>query len=171
MTVEVPGFGSHVRNGPQVASAPGSAGEVQLGDFVDEEHVAARDDRRTGVAGRALEARTERVEDFAGRNRFQIGALQRGARRLRRCGFHRAVDGLILGAPEDSARRRQLLVGEEPGLPVAHRHPLDAVDGAVVVEEEQAHVALAGVAIDVDVVPQGVADLRQATKIGHFTAQ
>lgn len=78
---------------------------------------------------------------------------------------------MILRAPKDSAGGRQLLVGEETRLAVAHRHPLDTVDGAVVVEEEEPNVTLPGVAVHMDVEAQGVADLGQAAQVGHLAAE
>ena len=65
------------------------------------------------------------------------------------------------GVPEDAARVGELLVGEEAGLAAAHGEAERAVDAAVVVEEEEADVALLGVAVDVDVVDERVARPRE----------
>src|SRR5690606_6411060 len=45
------------------------------------------------------------------------------------------------------------------------------VDAAVVVEEEEADVALARVAVDVDVVGEGLADLRRGAMPGGLAAE
>ncbi len=67
---------------------------------------------------------------------------------------------VVGGVPQDPVGSAEFLVGEEPGLSVAHRDHQAITDVAVVVEEEQARVPGFRVTVDVDLVVQRVTGLR-----------
>ncbi len=78
---------------------------------------------------------------------------------------------VFLRVPEDAARARQLLFGEEARLPVSHRDQQTVPDTAVVVEEEETYVPGLGVAIHVDVVGQGLPRLGELSIEREVTSQ
>src|SRR5690606_19457921 len=96
----------------------------------------------------------EARDDVAARERLEVLALEARARAARggRVEARVGIDLLLLGRPQDAGGGGELLLGEEAGLSVAHGERGPAVDVAVVVEEEEADVALLRVAVDVDVV-------------------
>ena len=75
------------------------------------------------------------------------------------------------GRPQYSSGLGQLLLGEKSCLTVADRDAPPAVDATVVVEKEQADVALLGVAVDVDLVAKRFAGPRKAAVISEVAAQ
>jgi hypothetical protein len=85
-------------------------------------------------------------------------------------------DLLVLGLPQDAGRVGELLGGEEAGLALTHAErrtlvALRVAQHAVVVEEEEAHVALVGVAVDVDLVDQRLAGLGERAVVRELAAE
>ena len=170
---EVPVVGRDRRLGAQVAASPGAAARVEVRDLVEEQHAARGDLRRPHVRARRLEAAAEAVPGSP----FGEGAQPVAAEGARLAHDGRRVERavaavrLLHGIPEHAGRARELLVGEEAGLSAAHGEAGLAAHPAVVVKEEQPHLALVGVAVDVDVVDERVARPAEAAVVGQLAAE
>ncbi len=124
-----------------------------------------------GLAGFEAGAETGEKITLAKRADICSGKLPTGAGHRRRIQTRVGFDGLALGRPQHARRFVQFLFCEEAGLALAHGQRRSAVDGAVIVEEEQAHLTLARVTVHVDVVAKRLARPRQAAVVGQLAAQ
>jgi len=77
----------------------------------------------------------------------------------------------LTGVPVHAGRVGQLVIGEEPGLPVADGHHQVVADVAVIVEEEQPDVILLGMPVDGNLVAQRGAGLDRAAVVGQLAAE
>ena len=180
VTVEEPIVRGDGLRGAQDAAPPGAAARVELGDAVQEEHVARLDLGRAVVREEALVALAEAGVRVALAERADLGLAERAAELRHGRGIHTCLvggdDGLVFGLPEDAGGVGQLLFREEARLATAHAQggagvALGVSEDAVVVEEEEADVALVGVAIDVDLVAQRLTGLGERAVIGELATE
>ena len=80
---------------------------------------------------------------------------------------------LLICKPEksDPGGVGQFLIGEKAGLTMAYCEAALTGNFTVVVEKEQTHVALFGVAVNVDVITQRIVDCGQSCAVGQFAAE
>ena len=145
-------------HGAQVPASPGPAPDGDLRHLFEQEHPAARQIRGAGVGRGPFKAGAEALVGPPGCIRFELrpGESRRPGghrRRIDPCAIPR-LDGRRV--PEHARRPGEFLVGEEAGLPVAHGEAGDAIHRAGGVEEEEADGPLLRVAVDADLVAQGL---------------
>ena len=78
---------------------------------------------------------------------------------------------LLHRVPQHTGRVGEFFIGEEASLAVAHRQTRLAAHLAVVMKEEQPHITLRCMAVNMDVVTQRVAGHRQATVPSQVATQ
>src|SRR6202046_654434 len=172
MRSEEPTIGADSVLGAAMAAAPGSAGEIQFRDIVHQQQIGPRERRRPLLGGCQFKARAEAVIDAAFSGRSNLGCVKIGA------DVHHARSGrlpcgfwtLRFRAPQYSGGSSQLGVGEKSGLPIANREGQAVACVALVLEEENAGVALTRMSRDFDFVTQCFAAARQPVVKAYIAA-
>ena len=94
-----------------------------------------------------------------------------GTDHSRRVQARLGLNRLALGCPQHARGLVQFFFCEEAGLTLAHSQRRSAVYSAIIVKEEQADLALAGVAVHMDVVAKRVAGPGQAAVVGQVATE
>ena len=92
--------------------------------------------------------------------------------RKQRC-IHSRIMGIFarLCIPNDSLGIIEFFIGKESCLTTAYSQPWLTVYFTVVVEEEETNIALLGMTIDMNVVLQRFAGLREITMVSEFATE
>src|ERR1019366_6165302 len=163
---EEPVLSGHWGLGPQVTAPPRAAFGIHIGYRAEQQHPPGVDPRaahmRTGrppawpkaVRRPSLGESTDRVVP-------EPPAAEGDDRRLNRTVTRRHLRRI----PVQSLGAGQLVVGEEPRLPVPHGHPELVADVAVVVKEEHAHAAMLGMPVNMDLVLERLTGGRRAAVV------
>ena len=131
---------------------------LEVGHLIHEEHFSASNPGGAGMGLTELKTLTKAAIEASVGKCLKLLAAKRGLGG----GHFRRVEAWVfaaltgLGLPEDALRVGKLFVGEESGLAVSHSETRLTFDAAVVVEEEESDVSGLGVAVDVDVVREGL---------------
>ena len=159
--------------GAQIAALPGAACRVEGHHVVEKEHATAGNGWRAHVVFGGAEGLAKTLDDaaFCERDHLLGGERCALAAHGRRVQARLAHDLRRARVPDDAVGIRQLVVGKEAGLPLAHGEEQTVAAEAVVVEEEDAHRAVLGIAVQVNLVVQRLAHLRQFGAKGHLAAQ
>ena len=173
MRSEEPTIGADGVLGAAMAAAPGSAGEIQFRDIVDQQQIGPRERRRPLLRGCQFKARAEAVIDAAFSGRGNLGCVKIGAHvhHARRGRLPFGFWALRFRAPQYSGGTSQLGVGEKSGLPIANRDCQAIACVAIVVEEENAGVALTRMSRDFDFVAERFPAVRQAVVKPYIAAE
>ena len=170
---EKPIVGPDGRDGAQVTTLPGSAFRIEIEHALHQQHLVVLDGGRAHMGLASFETGAETRKEIALGKRADIfsGELPPRTNHRGRVQACVAPDLLARGRPQHAGRLVQLFCGEETRLAMAHGERRAAVDGAVIVKEEQADFALARVAVHMDIVAKRFAQPRQATVVGQLATQ
>ncbi len=173
MAVEEPLVSRDRRVDAQVAAPGRTAREIEPGDRAEEVALVGGRGRRAGMRVRQREPIAEAGDEIAVEPGLHLGGRETapGGRGGGPVDGSAVAIGCGRGVPDHAGRIRQLLAREEARLPVAHRDAHRAVDPAIIVEEEQPHVALPGMAVDRDLVIERVAGPGQVAMEGQLAAE
>ena len=173
VSAEKPVVGMDLGDGLHVAAAPGTALGIEVGDLLEEQEVARLNFRRPSVRLAELETQAEAAVDIRIGERADL--LLREARTCAldggRIDAGLGDDFLLLRLPENASGVVELPLREEACLPTANGEHRLIVDVAIVVEEEEADVALAGMAVDMNVVAKGFAGAGKRAMIGELATE
>jgi hypothetical protein len=173
VAVEKPLVGREVIVGAQIAACPRPAGWVEAHHILEEQHAPAGNRRRAHVGFGGAEGWAEALDDATLGKGDDLLRGEGSAFTMHRRRVEARVGGDLRRAriPDHAVGVRQFVVGEEAGLSLAHGEEQSVADKTVVMKEEDAHRPMLGVAVEVNLVVQRVAYLRQPGAESHLAAE
>ena len=173
MAGKEPVVGPDAGDSPQVTTTPGSARWIEIEHAVHQQHLAALNGGRAHMGLPSFKPGAEPgVQVALGKGAYLFGRqLPVRTNHGRRVQARVGPDGLTFGCPQHAGRFVQFLLSEEASLALAHSQRRSAVHSAIIVKEEQADLALAGVAVHMDVVAKRVAGPGQAAVVGQVATE